>query len=85
MRFLVTWKVLGMFLFNFLISVGIFKFYFDKKLVTQKEDSDKKITELNGIIARSNHAHAIIIKKQIELYESIWFELSSFSLLCEEI
>lgn len=79
--FSVHWRTI----LNFVVATGILKFYFDKKLATQKEESNKEIAELNGVIARGNYAHAIIIQKKIELYEKIWKSISDFLIICIEI
>ena len=66
---------IGVFILNFIASAGILKFYFDKKLAAQKEEADKKITELNGRIERGNYIHKAQFEKEFNIYVEIWEKL----------
>ena len=71
---------IGIFILNFIVSAGILKFYFDKKLAVQKEESDKKIAELNGQIERGNYIHKAQFEKEFEIYTELSESLYSLML-----
>ena len=75
---------LGIFILNFIASAGILKFYFDKKLANQKEEADKKITELNGKIERGNYIHKTQFEKEFNIYVELFENVNEYMTIITE-